>query len=248
MWTSYQLERVFSEAGLAADDVVLAHSALRRLGPVDGGADTVIDALLSVVGPEGTVAVPTHTWATVGRNQPVFHETLSPSGVGALTDVFRQRPEAVRSLHPTHSIAAIGVRARSLVEGHERDDTPCSPVSPYGRIAEWKGKVLLIGKGLECCTFFHCVEEIGGCGSWSLSEHRELFYTIAADARVIEVPSRCHRNSVSDNYPRLEGYLLSEGILKLTQLGDCPLYCLDAQASAEWLAARLRKNTKFLWS
>lgn len=248
MWTLDQLRDAFATAGLAANDTALVHSSLRRLGPVDGGAETVTEALLSVLGPDGTLAVPTHTWGTVHSGQPVFHEILTPSTVGALTNVFLRRPTAVRSLHPTHSVAAVGARAEDFVAGHEQDDTPCSPHSPYGRLIDWKGKVFIIGKGLECCTFFHCVEEIAGCGAWSLSESRELLYSITLDGRVIQVPSRRHQNGVSDNYPRLEGFLIGEGILKLSTLGDCRLYCLDARSSAEWLAERLRANTKLLWA
>ena len=114
VWNTASLTDAFRAIGLNPGDLVLVHSALRRLGPVVGGADTVIDALLAAVGPTGTVAVPTHTWKVVTREQPVFHQTFTPSHVGALGNVLRQRAEAIRSLHPTHSVAAIGPRAAAL--------------------------------------------------------------------------------------------------------------------------------------
>ena len=77
----------------------------------------MIDTLLKAVMPGGVLAVPTHTWATVNDKQPVFHEVYSPSHVGTLTNVLRRRPGAVRSLHPTHSVAALGDRAVRFVPG-----------------------------------------------------------------------------------------------------------------------------------
>ena len=74
MKTRTELITAFRTAGLAVGDLVLVHSALRKLGPVEGGADTVIDALLEVVGNQGTLAMATHTFRLVNAEQPVFHQ------------------------------------------------------------------------------------------------------------------------------------------------------------------------------
>jgi len=37
---------------------LLVHSSLRRTGPVEGGADAVIDGLLEAIGPNGTLLAP----------------------------------------------------------------------------------------------------------------------------------------------------------------------------------------------
>lgn len=230
--------------GITSGDLLLVHSALRRLGPVEGGADGVIDALVAAVGPEGTVAVPTHTWGTVSTQQPVFHQTLSPSIVGTLTNVFRMRPEARRSLHPTHSVAAIGARAAELIEGHERDDTPCSATSPYGKLIAWQGKILFIGAGLECCTFFHCCEELADT-PW-LFGHTEQHYSIPAAGAVIPVFSRRHNHGCSDLYPLLEPPLREAGILTSVTVGDCMLRLLDASRAAAWLIPQLREDPELI--
>lgn len=88
--------------GLAAGDVVLIHSSLRSFGHVRGGADAVIDALLRCVGGGGTVVVP----------------TLSFRSDDPVTEVFRRRPGAVRSLHPVSSVAAIGPAPAYLTAAH----------------------------------------------------------------------------------------------------------------------------------
>jgi aminoglycoside 3-N-acetyltransferase len=241
MWTRRQLTDGFRAAGLQGGDVVLVHSSLRKLGPVEGGADTVIDALLETVGPDGTLAMPTHTWKVVNAEQPVFHQALTPSNVGALTNVFRQRAGVIRGLHPTHSVAAIGPRAAELVDGHERDDTPCSATSPYGRLRDWGGKILIIGEGLNCCTFFHGCEQWAGM-PWAVSPQPFQLFSITAGGQVHPVSLRHHIVNTWDQYPRLEGPLISAGALRISHLGDCPLRLLDARAAAEWLIARLQRD------
>lgn len=244
MLTVNELTTAFRAVGLTEGTTVLVHSALRKLGPVEGGADGVIDALLAAAGASGTVAMATHSYATVHAGQPVFHQTLTPSIVGTLGNVFRQRPGAIRSLHPTHSVAALGARAAEYVRDHEKDDTPCSPVSPYGKLITWGGKVLIIGPGLECCTFFHCCEELAGV-PWLLGVTEHL-YSITADGRIIDVPSRRHAGGVSDLYPMLENELLHRDALTLGAAGACPLRVVDAQKASAWLVGELKKDPELL--
>ena len=92
--------------------VVYVHSSLSSMGYVQGGADSVIDAFLDVVGPEGTFCVPTIVYAGRGPRPP-FDVAGSPSEVGGITETLRLRAEARRSDNPTHSDAAIGGRTKS---------------------------------------------------------------------------------------------------------------------------------------
>lgn len=241
MLTKEELVSGFCEIGLVNGDIVLVHSALRKLGPVDGGADTVIDALLQVVGNNGTVAMPTHTWKVVNREQPVFHQTLTPSNVGTLTNIFRLRPGVIRGLHPTHSIAAIGASASELVSVDECDDTPCSAISPYGKLREWGGKVMIIGVGLECCTFFHGCEQWAGM-PWAVTEATVPMYCVSADGTIIAKNMHHHFVNTWDQYPRLEPHLLQIDALKIGKIGDCDLRLLDCAVAAEWLIKQLHKD------
>jgi aminoglycoside 3-N-acetyltransferase len=138
--------------GLGAGDRVLVHSSLRAVGPIDGGADAIVDALLDVVGPEGLLVVPTFTYTT--RR---FDPALEPGRTGALAEAVRLRAGAVRSLHPTHSVAALGAGARELCAGHE--DLAATDVnSPLDRLARGGGYVLLLGVGHIVNTTIHVGE------------------------------------------------------------------------------------------
>jgi len=227
--------------GLKPGDVVLVHSALRKFGPVEGGADGILDTLLEVIGPGGTLALPTHTFKVVNARNPVFHQTLTPANVGILPNVFRQRPGVVRGLHPTHSLAAHGPRAAELVRDHEQDETPCSPRSPYARLREWGGKILILGEGLNCCTFFHGCEEWARM-PWAVRKHPTQLYSITAEGTVIPVKMHGHFINTWDEYPRLEPELLKRGILSKTQFGKGEIRLLEAAPAADWLIEGLQRD------
>ena len=147
--------------------VVFIHTSMSQLGYVEGGAATMTAALLETIVKErnGTLAVPTFTMAggmadTV-RSGVVFDVLNTPSGTGRITEMVRQSPGAVRSLHPTHSVAALGPRAQWLTEAHHLDSHSFGAVSPLGRLIEADGFVLGIGVDLGPVTFFHTVEDSG---------------------------------------------------------------------------------------
>jgi aminoglycoside 3-N-acetyltransferase len=240
-----QLKIAFQQAGLGTGDLVLVHSSLRKLGPVEGGADTVLDALLEVIGHTGTLALPTHTFSVVTARQPVFHQSLTPSNVGTLSNVFRKRSGVVRGLHPTHSVAAMGPLAEKLVEGHEKETTPCSANSPYVRLRDWNGKVLIIGEGLQCCTLFHACEELAGMTQVCSPYLLELF-SFTETNEVKSAPTRRHIINTWDQFPTLEPHLVANGALNISSIGDCALRLLDARRACEWLVPELQKNPSLI--
>ena len=94
--------------GICPGDKVLMHSSYKSLGTVDGGIDTFLDALMELLGPDGTLMLPTFTYDYVTLSNPVFDIRYTMSNVGYTTEVFRKKPGVVRSLHPTHSLAVWG--------------------------------------------------------------------------------------------------------------------------------------------
>lgn len=90
----------------------------------------------------------------------MFDVRRSPCCVGILPELFRQRPGVVRSLHPTHSMAAYGKDAAAYIEGELDANTPCTPGGCYDRLRAAHGKVLLLGVTHARNTFIHSVEEV----------------------------------------------------------------------------------------
>ena len=141
---------------------VYIHSSLSSMGYVEGGADTVIDAFLHVLGPAGTFCVPTIVYAAQGPRPP-FDVQRTPSEVGRITETARLRAEARRSNNPTHSVAAIGARAEEITTGHDRGKGRPSPwgelafghESPWQRFYDLDATLVLLGVDWEVNTMFH---------------------------------------------------------------------------------------------
>ncbi len=146
--------------GLKKDDTVLVHSSLRSLGRFANKAEAVTDALLEVLGPNGTLLMPALTYKIVTKEHPVFNSNETSSCVGGLTEYFRKRPGVKRSLHPTHSVCAIGKHADHLLKDHYLDCTPCGVNSPFSKLREVGGHLLFLGCSLNTNTSMHGVEEL----------------------------------------------------------------------------------------
>lgn len=138
--------------GISEGSRLVVHSSLRSLGRVEGGADTVVDCLLEAVGGDGLVAVPTFTYTTCR-----FEPERTPGRTGAVADALRRRTEARRSLHPFHSVGAIGRGAEALLAGHG-DLAGTAVRSPLGRLSASGGLVLLLGVGHVANTTVHVGE------------------------------------------------------------------------------------------
>lgn len=154
------------EIGIGAGWRLQVHSSLSQLGYVEGGAEAVVDALLEVVGPEGTVMVPTFNHGAAD----IYAIRTTPSRNGAVTEALRLRPEAHRSLHPTHPYAAIGPDAAELVAGHLEAGT-FGRRSPLGKLADRGGQILLLGVGMNRNTAAHIGETMARVHCLGFSEY-----------------------------------------------------------------------------
>jgi aminoglycoside 3-N-acetyltransferase len=144
--------------GLAAGDIVLVHSSLRSLGFVDGGAEAVIDAFVDVLGPEGTLVVPTFTPYHHRVARPVFDPLRDPSDVGRISETVRTSPNARRSTHLLHSVAALGRQAEEITVQH--GPAAFAADGPFWKLYELDGRILLLGVPYLRCTYFHVVEHL----------------------------------------------------------------------------------------
>lgn len=236
----------FRQIGLAAGHIVLAHSSLSSFGHVEGGARTVIDALLETVGPPGTLMVPTFTGSAAlnAQNPPVFDPAKTPPWTGRIPETLLSYPQARRSHHPTHSIAALGARAEELVAGHEYCLTPCGADSPYARLAAWDGYVLLIGVGYERCTLFHHVEELVG-----VPYHIQPGFVaakIVLGEQVKTIHLMIHAYGSKRCFSRMEELLKERGAQREGQIGNASMRLISARELVRITAQALRQDATIL--
>ncbi len=146
--------------GIKHGSHVLVHSSLRSLGDFTDKAPILKEALLQVLGREGTLLVPSLSYKTVTKDQPLFDVRETPSCVGGFSEFFRNEPGVFRSIHPTHSVCAYGSLSKPLTEAHLEDDSPVGPNSPFHLLRKHGGYLLFIGCGLKPNTSMHGVEEL----------------------------------------------------------------------------------------
>lgn len=162
-FTPADLTNALLELGLVPGDVLMVHSAFDRFLGFHGGPVEAIRTLQEVLGPAGTLMMPTIPYRSTAieyaLGEPVFDVRRTVSRMGLITEVFRRSPGVVRSIHPTHSVAASGGRADAIIAGHELAETPCGRLTPYGRLLEYDGKILLAGVSPNTMTFGYFVAE-----------------------------------------------------------------------------------------
>ncbi len=208
--------------GVAPGDLLQVHSSLSRLGYVEGGADAVVDALLEVVGPEGTLMVPTFNHGAAD----IYDPRTTPSTNGAVTEALRKRPEARRSVHATHPYAAIGPLAEVLTAGHLEVDT-FDRASPLGKLADRGGWVLLLGVGMRANTSAHIGEWMAQthCIGWNEWPRRVRL----EDGRIIPAWSVIWRNGPClIEWDPLESRMRSRGMIRSSRIGEGEAHLMKA--------------------
>ena len=172
-YTRERLIRDFTDLGINKRDTLFIHSSFKSLGPVEGGAGTVISALEAVIGQDGLLLMPTFSLLP-SREERVasWDVATTPSTVGWLTEFFRQMPGTYRSDHYSHAVAARGKDAAAFVSDHLRREGYQSPWdhhpwgktygthSPMFRAYKANAKLLMIGVDYQTSTYIHLVEVI----------------------------------------------------------------------------------------
>ena len=150
------LVRDLTRLGVPRGGLVMVHSSLRSLGHVAGGAGTVVAALLETLGPEGTLVVPTFTYAVAREPGFVFDPRHTPSLMGAISEAARRHPKSRRSIHLWHSVAAIGPLAETVTTAGKTSAWDAD--SPMRQVRDRDGLYLLLGVPYQNLTAVHLCE------------------------------------------------------------------------------------------
>lgn len=241
MHTKQSLMEQLKTMDINPGGTVLVHSSMKQIGEVEGGADTVLDALSDYMR-EGLLVLPAHTWATIHADNPRYVVNETPTCVGLLTEKFRKRPHVIRSGHPTHSVAALGEDAGLFTSGDERFDTPIARGSAWGKLLDREAQIMLVGVNLTRNTYIHGIEEWMDIPGRLTDSHEQLI-TVFPDGREVEVYSRRHTGSSSSEYfGKIEELLTNRGAIKHGRFGDAEVFICDTVWMTELIRSMLEMN------
>lgn len=161
-YTKEDILAQLASMGAPVGSVVLMHTSMRAVGPVEGGAQGLLDAMVDYFTKDGgLLCVPTHTWHNLDK-EITLDMTSSDTCLGVFSTVAAADPRGLRTENPTHSMVIFGDRARAekFAAGEIDVRTPIAPDSCYGKLFTEEGYVLLVGVAQNRNTYLHTVEEM----------------------------------------------------------------------------------------
>ena len=156
-------EILANDLNLNEGDLVYVHSGMDGLN-LAFPFYRILFLIREVIGSSGTVLFPTYPNHRISsyeylRQGKVFDVRRTPSYTGILTEFARRQRGAVRSLHPTKSVCAIGPAAAEITATHHLSPYPYDTCSPYYKLIAGGGKIVGLGATTNYISFGYCVDD-----------------------------------------------------------------------------------------
>jgi aminoglycoside 3-N-acetyltransferase len=181
--------------GVEPGGVLVVHTAFSKIAPIEGGPAGLIEALLSAVGPSGTLVMPSMS----DDDEHPFDPRTSPcAGMGIVADTFWRMPGVLRSDNP-HAFAAYGPRAAEITAPHPID-IPHGHDSPPGRVFDLDGQVLLLGIGHDANTTIHVAENMAGMRYFRMQHVTVLRNGVSSRLDYQELDHCCEKFALLDDW------------------------------------------------
>ena len=233
--TQEDVEAMLLKIGIKTGDVLMLHSSLSQIGYVEGSAQTLINAILKVIGHSGTMVMPAFPAKGFNydylKSKPVFDLLNTPSNSGIITETFRKMKGVKRSLHPTDSVCAIGKKSELITGSHFNQITPYNKMSPFYKLIELHAKIILLGVDLTVLTNLHTLEDAIANFKFPVY-HSTIFDCVLINEKKqkVTVKTKCHdpRWSKKRKCNELLPLFETAGVLKKSKLGNAQVFLLDA--------------------
>ena len=237
-----QIIRDLKQIGVNEGDHIGLGISFKSIGHVMGGPEVFIDALLEVVGSEGTIMIPTNTRAYHRSSMfskkvyNVYDYRSTPSFTGLIPETLRVRKDSIRSKHPTNSVSAIGKYAKYLTETH---NDKSRAFVPYSKLAEINGKILCIGIGDNLVSFRHEAQDLAG-----LLDFVPLSYVAKYKDENDEIKIFIMKNlgGCSKKLPGLVQIIRKDGLVNDGKIGMANSVLVPAKESLEIMTDLLKNN------
>jgi aminoglycoside N3'-acetyltransferase len=200
-----QLRSAFLKLGVQQGRTVWVQSSWNEFYNFHEKPSAVIDLLLDMIGPEGTLVMP----AIPLRIDPdrILQIDREAVSTGLICETFRRYPGVLRSIHLSQSVVALGPNAEFLVKDHQRTESPWDPDSPFQRLMEVDAVCIGVGVGrfLASLTPLHAVE--------SILRHENQYFADLFDGSI------SYRWRASDGREGTHSFLTRRGAFDAARLG-----------------------------
>jgi aminoglycoside 3-N-acetyltransferase len=244
--TSSRLVADLGALGVRSGSVLMLHASVRAVGWVVGGPDVVLHALREVLGPGGTLSMyvgwADGTYALSSwpkERQRAYLEECPPFDPATsravrewsvLTEYLRTTPGACRSAHPEASVAAVGARAEWLTRDHPLQ-FGFGPGSPFERVVEARGDVLLLGSAIASVSLLHYSEHFVDLPGKGTVRYRAPML-VAGERRWVDLEELDTSGILPwhgvDYFADLVDAYVARGRARCGVVGAAPSYLLDA--------------------
>ena len=246
MLTFDDLVSGFHALGVQPGDTLLVHSSYKSFGPVEGGPQTVVNALEAALGPQGTLIMPTFNF-DFNKGQP-WDVRSTPSQMGVLTELVRKDPRARRVFHPIYSFAILGRYAEML--GSLRYKSSYERGSVFGKLRDLDGSIMVIGLSYtNSMTFFHHIEQMEGVDyrflkqfTGEVTDADGHTYTDTFEMLVRDID----KGVITEVDPM--GFLMEEkGVIKVRKIGEADVKLMKANEVYAFTAREMRRDPHLLY-
>ena len=230
--------QALQDLGIQAGEILYVRSSYDEMGSVRATPSEIIEVLSEVVGPSGTLVMPTYPMTGLSQpyleQHPFFDWRRTPSRSGLLTEVFRRLHGTERSVNPTHPIAARGPLAKWLTEGHEQSATPFDEHSPFQKLLERNAFVLSVGR-FEAMTLRHFADHlIQDLIPYPIyAERPTRVRVIGKDGKEFVMHTRAHNPDLGCDHRIVLRRMAEEGIVKTGRVGRVPISLVRLQPYIE---------------
>jgi aminoglycoside 3-N-acetyltransferase len=232
----------------------MVHASVRSVGTVTGGANVIVQALLDAVGPGGTLTAyvdfePFYTDEDEVEI-PVFDKRIAHAARdhGVLHETIRTWPGALRSDHPDAGVVAIGAKAEWITANHPFR-YGYGRGSPFDRIVQAGGRVLMIGAPLDTITLLHFAEHEAQISDKRVRRYRRLMPR-ACEAEWVEfeefdTAEPVHRDLPANCFERIATDYLARGFGSQGTVGLATSYLFDGPGlvnfGIEWIEQHVER-------
>ena len=231
------------QVGVKQGDLLHLKVSMKAIGKINGGASTLLNALLEVVGSEGTLVadafVDVYPLPLTEDQKSNVVDDNSPSYAGVFTNEMIKHPQMIRSKHPIQKFVAIGKLAEELCFNHTYESGGYYLLE---KMSDKNAKNLTIGEKVAGVGTTHIAIEKAGFVRKQLNKG-VLYRT---DSNKVKLAVVNWNGGCAAGFPKFIPYYEKYGaIISKSKIGNAEALLTDMKITLEIEQEILKKDPHF---